>query len=294
MNPFKLLWQAARDFLDDDCLSSGAAIAFYTVFSLPPLLTIIFSLATATGFREEQVQDLIKQELGLPLGDKDDQQSAKAEDEDTSLVARTVGVVLLLISASGVFGQLQYSLNKAWEVKPSPTAGIWGFVVKRFLSIGLVLVIGFILLVSLVLTVFMEQLTRWVGVPSGEGQIVGIIINEVLAVGVATLLFAAIFYLLPDAKIQWRDVWVGAAVTALLFVIGKAVIGWYLATAHVGEDWGSSAVSVIGALVWVYYSSLIVLFGAELTQVWANRHGEGVVPVNGAVRTDAPQTAAAS
>ncbi|HUQ71843.1 MAG TPA: YihY/virulence factor BrkB family protein [Planctomycetaceae bacterium] len=298
MGILTFLNKAGRDFLEDDCLSSGAAIAFYTVFSLPPLLTIVFASAIALGFSEQQVTHVIQRELGLPLATeepdaKSDSEAAERQGtssatplglEQLGSFSQAFGALLLLISASGVFGQLQYSLNKAWEVAPDPAqGGVWNFLSKRLLSIGLVVVLGFLLLVSLVLTAGMEQLWRWAG-GTGEGSALGFVINELLAAGIATLLFAAIFQILPDAKIQWRDVWVGAAVTAVLFVIGKAVIGWYLATAHIGEDWGHSAVSVIGALVWVYYSSLIVLFGAEFTQVWSSRHQSRPEPEEGAVR----------
>jgi membrane protein len=292
------LSKAARDFLDHDCLSSAAAIAFYTVFSLPPLLTIIFSTALAVGFSEQQVTQVIEQELGLPMSTEQPQARGDAPDSprlpppsasplkltQPGGLSSAFGVILLLISASGVFAQLQFSLNKAWEVAPDPAqGGVWNFLTKRLLSMGLVLVLGFLLLVSLALTATMDQLWRWAG-GAWEKTILGFVINETLAVGLATLLFAAIFKILPDAIIQWRDVWVGAAVTAVLFVIGKALIGWYLATARIGEDWGHSAVSAIGALVWVYYSSLIVLFGAEFTQVRTSRHQSEAEPQEGAVR----------
>jgi membrane protein len=293
-----LLWKTVQDFLHDDCLSSGAAIAFYTVFSLPPLLTLVFTSAMAAGFTEQQVTHVLQQELGLPLSTEtsDADEDAATSSGTTALnttplglgdlgpLSQVLGILLLLISASGVFGQLQYALNKAWEVAPDPAqGGVWNFLSKRLLSMGLVLVVGFLLLVSLVITASMDQLWRWIG-GAGPQSVVGFVIHELVAVGLATLLFAAIFQILPDARIQWRDVWMGAAVTAGLFVVGKAVIGWYLATAHIGQDWGHSAVSVIGALVWVYYSSLIVLFGAELTQVWSNRHPSATEPENGAVR----------
>jgi len=304
MGVLTLLRKAFYSFLENDCLSSGAAMAFYTVFSLPPLLAIAYFVANASGFSEEQVTRLIEQDLDLPIasGHAGEQSHPRPEGQTSSGASLPTGglpprlrnfgafsklasVLLLLISASGVFGQLQYSLNKAWKVAPDPQqGGLRDFLMKRLLSIGLVLVIGFLLLFSLLLTTFLDQFWRLAGGAIGVVPYSGILINEGFAFLLAMLLFAATFQILPDAKIHWRDVWAGSAVTAGLFVTGKALIGWYLATARIGEDWGTSAASVVGVLVWVFYSSLIVLFGAEFTHALASAKGSSIEPADGAVQ----------
>jgi membrane protein len=300
-----LIKKAGQDFMDDDCLSSGAAIAYYTIFSLPPLLTIIFMFTTALGFSEHQVGDLLRQELGLPLVESQEGASGPSDSSSSSttstasdpgadlplglgnlgIISKLVGLCVLLVSATAIFGQLQYSLDKAWEVKPDPhQGGVWRFATKRLLSVGVVLVIGFLMLVSLVLTTLLDQVLKWIWHASPEGIAMGFVLNELLSLSITALLFAAMFKILPDAKIAWRDVWAGAICSAILFEVGKFLISWYLQHSGLGGSWGASAVSVIGALVWVYYSSLIVLFGAEFTQAWARQFGTAPEPEEGAVR----------
>jgi membrane protein len=181
-------------------------------------------------------------------------------------------------------------LNRAWEVKPDPDqGGVWSFITKRVLSFGMVIVVAFLLLVSFVLTTIIDELTGLLqgSAPSGAMIALGIVLNNAAAFLVAMLLFASMFKVLPDADMAWRDVWVGAASTAVLFVVGKALIGWYVQHSDLASGWGSAAASMIGVLVWVYYSCLILLFGAELTQVWASKYGQGIEPSPGAVRAEA-------
>ena len=224
--------------------------------------------------------------LFIPAASMSSEPSAKTF-QAIGILQRVVGFVLLLISATAVFGQLQYSLDKAWGVAPDPNeGGFRQFLFKRLLSVGLVAVIGFLLLVSLILTSTLDAVLQWAWRNYPLGQVVGQFLGEVISFATVTLLFAAMFKILPDAKIQWRDVWVGAIFTSLLFSIGKLLIGWYLEFAQIGRDWGTASVSVVAALVWVYYSSLIVLFGAELTQVWAHRHVGAAEPEEGAVRVE--------
>jgi membrane protein len=196
-----------------------------------------------------------------------------------------LSIALLLVSATGVFGQLQRALNRAWEVEPDPRAGGWRrFVSKRLLSFGMIIVIAFLLLVSLVLTTFIGEIVRAVQgqTPTALATGFGVAANTLLSLSVATLLFAAVYKVLPDARMRWRDLWGGAFITAVLFVIGKSVVGWYLSHVDVGASWGTAAASLIAVLVWVYYTSLLVLFGAELTQVWVSRFGGGLRPARGA------------
>jgi membrane protein len=227
-------------------------------------------------------------EDSTPKSDSASERIGQLKIGQLGTVSRIVGIGILLFSATGIFGQLQCSLNRIWEVKPDPRqGGFRRFLLKRLFSAGMVLVIGFVLLTSLILTTMVDQVLVLINgrAPGFIEQTAGLILNEAATFAVAVLLFGSMFRILPDAKFRLQDVWLGAAATALLFVIGKAVIGWYLRTSEVGSSWGASAASSVAALVWVYYSSLIVLFGAELTRAWATRNGRTYEPARGAVRT---------
>jgi membrane protein len=316
---FSSLRKTASDFSEDDCMSSGAAIAYYAIFSLPPLLVLVVMIAGYFGVSPDRIQNVVQNQWGISSKAEQDstQQgendgAGESNEEDAASTPRTgtlgtleriVGGAILLFSATGLFAQLQYALNRAWEVKPDPKrGGVWAFITKRILSFGMVLVVAFLLLISFVLTTIIDELTAMLqgGAPSGVMLAVGIVLNNLAAFVVAMLLFAAIFKVLPDAEMAWRDVWVGAAMTALLFVVGKTLIGWYLQNSDVGTEWGSAATSMVGVLVWMYYSCLILLFGAELTQVWASDYGrgikpaEGAMPAEGAVRAKAAGSAPAA
>jgi membrane protein len=301
---FRALKKAATDFSDDDCMSSGAAIAYYAIFSLPPLLVLVVMIAGYFGISPERIQQVVQNQWGVSgaptqaqqgQGEETDRangEEAEAASFSSSLgwVGRIVGGAVLLFSATGLFAQLQYALNRAWEVKPDPKqGGVWAFITKRLLSFGMILVVAFLLLVSFVLTTVIDELTALLqgGAPSGMMLALGIVLNNAAAFLVAMLLFAAMFKVLPDADMAWRDVWVGAAMTALLFIVGKALIGWYVQHTDLATGWGSAAASMIGVLIWLYYSCLILLFGAELTQVWASKYGQGIEPSPGAMRAEA-------
>ncbi len=289
---FKALKVAAKDFSDDECMTSGAAIAYYTIFSLPPLLVVVFFIAGQFGVSHETVDRVMKEQLGMPTAQAQPDETAAAATEGgmaSSLgpLGKVIGALILVFSATGVFAQLQFALNRAWEVERDPEqGGVLVFAMKRLLSLGMIVVIAFLLLVSMVLTTMIDEIMRMVmGENPGQvGVVIGALVNGIVTIGVATLLFAAMYKVLPDAKMRWRDTWVGAAMTAVLFVVGKLLIGVYLENSNIGSGWGSAAGSMIAMLVWVYYTSLIVLFGAELTQAWASRFGAGIEPSKGAVR----------
>lgn len=309
-DPSQLVSKSVQQFLDDDCLSSGAAMAFYTVFSLPPMIMIALLITGSLGFTKQDVNRIFHEELGLSVSDTltgagEVDESSQADTSTTKeapkhdardpfsignlgWVSKVAGVLVLLFSASGIFGQLQLTLNRVWEVEPDPRlGGFRSFLMKRLFSAGMVIVIAFILLVSMILTTAMREILKLATgrFPDWSEQALGLILNEATSFGVAVVLFASMFKLLPDAKLAWRDVWVGAVATALMFVIGKAVIAWYLRTFEVGSSWGASAASAVAALVWVYYSSLIVMYGAELANVWSTRDGQVQPPEEGAVHT---------
>lgn len=282
-----LLKETGREISDDHCLAFSAAIAYSTLFSLPPLLVVIVAVA-GSFFGADTVQQQITGQVAELVGEE------SARDIETmiqnasefgggSLGGKLIGVIALVVGATGAFGQLQKALNRAWSVEPKP-GGLKGMLLKRVLSFGMVLTIAFLLLVSLVLSAatsaFGEIVEAWLG--SGMAGVMQVA-NFALSFGLMTVLFAAIFRWLPDAEIAWRDVWVGAAVTALLFTIGKTAIGLYLGHSDVGSAFGAAG-SVVVILVWIYYTALILLAGAEFTQVWARHHGSRIAPDDGAVR----------
>ena len=289
MNPkeiLPILKKAGSDWMEDQASTLGAALAYYTVFSLAPLLIIAIAIAGLV-FGQEAAQGQIFEQLRGLLGEasakamQDMVQDANAKPA-TGVVATLIGVVTLLFGASGVFGQLQTSLNAIWDVEPKPGRGILGLVQDRILSFGFILVVGFLLLVSLLLTAAVALVAQWFGGMLPVMEALAQILNFVLSLAVITLLFAMIFKFLPDAKIAWHDVWIGAFITAALFTVGKFALGLYLAKSGVGSSYGAAG-SLIVLLLWVYYSSQILFFGAEFTQVYANRFGSHVAPAENAV-----------
>jgi membrane protein len=295
----RIVKKAVRDFSEDDCMSSAAAMAYYAIFSLPPLLVIVVAIAGYFNVPPERIQQMLQDQWGVAstgeAGGAANQQEAESEESvdkvgALGLVSRVIGIAILVFSATGLFAQLQYTLNRAWEVKPDPKqGGIWAFISKRVLSLGMIVVIVFLLLTSMLLTTFIDEIISYFrGNESDPATIVlGITLNNVVAFFVAGLLFAAMFRLLPDAKVAWRDVWFGAVVTALFFVVGKSLIALYLKNTDLASGWGTAAAAMIGVLVWMYYSSLIVLFGAELTQAWATEHGRAIEPATDAIPAEA-------
>ena len=289
MNPkeiFPILKKAGSDWMNDQAPTLGAALAYYTVFSLAPLLIIAIAIAGLV-FGHEAAQGQIFDQLRGLLGEasaksmQDMVQNANAKPA-TGVVATLIGVMTLLFGASGVFGQLQTSLNAIWDVEPKPGRGILGIIQDRILSFGFILVVGFLLLVSLLLTAAIALVAQWFGgmVPGMETLVQ--ILNSILSLSVITLLFAMIFKFLPDAKIAWHDVWIGAFITAVLFTVGKLALGLYLGKSGVTSSYGAAG-SLIALLLWVYYSSQILFFGAEFTQVYANRFGSHVAPADNAM-----------
>jgi membrane protein len=209
----------------------------------------------------------------------------RANQPSTGIVAAAIAAVTLLLGASGLFGQLQDALNTIWGVKPKPGRGMWRLIQDRFLSVMAVLGTGFLLLVSLVLSAALSALGKWFGGLLPAPEVLLQALNFLVSFGVITVLFAMIFKLLPDARITWRDVWVGAGITALLFTLGKFLIGLYLGKSNVGSAYGAAG-SLVIVLVWVYYSAQILLFGAEFTQVYANTSGAAIVPTEQATAVD--------
>ena len=291
---WELLKSSVRDFLDDDCTTMAAALSYYTVFSLPPLLVLILLLVGAV-MDPQDVQGSLESNLQSLMGPRAGQTIRTILEHSQlpghgGLIATVIGVGALILGAAGVFGQLQAALNRTYGVKPDPAkGGIKTFVVKRVFTFGMILALAFLLLVSLILSTvlaaFGGALGRWL--PEGLSATVLQWINFGISFAAIALLFGAMFRVLPDARIRWRDVWVGATVTAFLFVVGKTLIGIYLGHSDPGQAFGAAG-SLALLLVWIYYSSMILLFGAEFTQVWADQRGTGVIPERGAVRATRP------
>jgi membrane protein len=284
-----LLKQTGKEIGEDNCTSMSAAIAYYTLFSLPPLLVILVGVAGAV-FGPDAVQEQITSQVGGLVGEQGGEEIEtmirNAGDlGGGSLLGKVLGLLALVFGATGAFAQLQQSLNRAWEVRPDPSeSGVKNFIGKRVLSFGMVLTIAFLLVVSLAVSALLSGLFTQVESAIGPvGAVFAWIGQLLVSLGIFTLLFAAIFKLLPDADVTWRDVWVGAFATAVLFVVGKFLIGFYLGRSNPGDAYGAAG-SVVVILVWLYYTSLILLAGAEFTQVWAKRYGSRIEPADDAVR----------
>jgi membrane protein len=282
-----LLKQTFAQWNKDKVPRLGAALAYYTVFSIVPLLVIIIAMIGLV-FGQEAAQSYILQQLETLLGEQSTaaikDMIQRANQPTTGILATLVALATLLFGASGLFGQLQDSLNSIWGVEPKER-GIWGVIQDRFFSFMAVLGTGFLLLVSLVMSAGLAAFGKWFGGWLPAPEFVLQTLNFLLSFAVITALFALMFKVLPDARIAWSDVWIGAALTALLFTIGKFAIGVYLGKSDVGSAYGAAG-SLVILLVWVYYSAQILLFGAEFTQVYANRAGDRIVPSKKAISVD--------
>ena len=273
---FKLLKDTVLAFLDDEALSRGAAIAFYTATSLAPILLIVIAIVGLV-FGREAAQNAITEQLtglmGKQTADVIQSAVADARDQTSGTWALILGIGTLLLTASGAFGELQVALNKMWKAQPKEPA-VTRLVRARAASLGLVATLGFLLIVSLVVSAALSAFGSYVNAIIPAGQIVIAALNFVVSLFLLTVLFAAIYKVLPDTSIRWRDVVVGAFATAILFIIGKSLIGWYLGSSAVASSYGAAG-GLIVLFFWVYYSSQIFLLGAEFTKVYAGRHGRG-------------------
>ena len=268
--------------------NNSVIISYYTIFSLPGLLVIIINVAGYFYDKNEVTSQITNQVQGMVGGDtaKDVESIVdKASQGKETTVSSILGVATLLFGATGVFYQLQQILNKMWEVKPKPKQKFLKLVRDRVFSFGLILVVGFLLLVSLVISAGLSALSNWVsGYISESLNILFKLADFCISLGVVTLLFASIYKFLPDAKIAWRDVWVGALLTSVLFVIAKFALGLYFGKSDPGSTYGAAG-SIILIMLWVSYAGMILLFGAEFTQVYANQYGKKVQPTDTAVST---------
>jgi membrane protein len=276
----KQIWHLVKttfsSWLDDYAPSMGAALAYYTLFSIAPLLLIVISTAGII-FGEEAVRGEIFDQLRDLMGDQGAQaiQSllASVSEPKKGIAGTIIGAVLLVVGATTVLGELQDALDRIWRApEKDRKGGIWTLVRTRLLSLGIILGIGFLLIVSLVFSAAVAALTKWWGPLFSNLEMLATAVNFIFSFLFLSALFAMLYKLMPRVEIRWRDVWAGAVVTALLFMVGKLLIGIYIGKSAISSGFGAAG-SLVVVLVWVYYSAQIFLLGAEFTKVYSQAHG---------------------
>lgn len=284
----ELVRDTLKEWGEDQASAVAAALAYYTTFSLAPLLIVVIAIAGLVGGREAaqslimfQVQDL----LGVQGREFIQGMIENATIKSTGILATIIGTVTLLVGALGAFNELQNALNRIWDVENKPAHGWIGFVIdfvlRRLLSFSMLLAIGFLLLASLVISAGLAAMGDYLSRIPAFPQFLLQILNLVFSVGIIALLFALIFKFIPDIKISWRHVWPGALLTAVLFTLGKFLIGLYLGRSHVGSVFGAAG-SLALIMIWIYYSAQILLFGAEFTQVFDKKFNRRAAPADNA------------
>lgn len=283
-NIFTISKNAYKEWMSKDPFRESAVIAYYSIFSLPGLLVVIITLA-GYFFGHDAVNNhvagQIKSTLGTNTAEQIQSMIVTASDTKKTILATIIGIITIVVGATGVFAQFQKSLNIIWEVKANETkSGIWNLIKVRLFSFGLIIAIAFILIVSLVISAMLAAFGTWLSSHFSDSLlIVLVIINFILSYIILTALFALMFKFFPDAKIKWRDVWVGSLVTAFLFEIGKFGLGLYFGKADPGAGYGAAG-SIILILLWVSYSSMIVFYGAEFTRAYADIYSGKVAPTD--------------
>jgi membrane protein len=287
---FKEAWEILKDtftgFSNDKITMQSGALAYYTVFSMGPLFVVIISLCSLFLGREAiegKVYAILEGFVGKDTAVQLQQIIANAYISNKSILAATIGIIMLIVGATTVFGVIQDSINSIWGLKAKPKNGLWKIIQNRFLSFSMIVGMGFILLVSLVVTGVIEMLNnRLLNVFPGVAVVVFYILNLIVTLGVSTLIFAMIFKVLPDANVKWKDVFLGALITAILFLVGKFAISFYVSQSKVGSTFGAAG-SLVVLLIWVYYSSIILYVGAEFTKCYAVKYGSKIYPNDYAV-----------
>lgn len=271
---WKMLKDTVLSFIDDEVLSRGAAIAFYTVTSIAPVLLIVIAIAGLV-FGRDAAQNAISGQfsglMGRQTADVLQSAIASAAGKSSSIIATIIGVTTLVATASGVFGEMQAALNSIWKTKSQATT-VSRLIRARVISLGLVAAMGFLLMVSLVISAGLTAFGNYLDAVLPMGKLILPALNFVVSLVLLGVLFGAIYKVLPDRSLQWKDVVVGALITSVLFNIGKSLIGWYIGSSAVASSYGAAG-GLIVLLLWVYYSVQTFLLGAEFTKIYANRHG---------------------
>ncbi|HEX8230373.1 MAG TPA: YihY/virulence factor BrkB family protein [Chloroflexia bacterium] len=275
-----LVKETFQDWAQDKASRLGAALAYYAIFSIGPMLVVVvaiagfvFGEAAASG----QIQGTLGQVLGPTNAEFVEALVQSASQPTAGTIASVIGTGTLLLGAMGIFNQLKDALNTIWEVEPAPGGGIMAALTKNFLSFGMLLGVGFLLLVSLVINALLSTLGPFLSESLPGGALLWNAVNYVVTLAVISVMFALIFKFVPDIEVGWKEVLIGGAVTALLFLLGQIALGIYLSLGNVGSAFGAAA-SLVVVLVWIYYSAQILFLGAEFTQVYANRYGSGMSP----------------
>ncbi|RZM78658.1 YihY/virulence factor BrkB family protein [Leptolyngbya iicbica] len=287
---WRMLKAAFQEWNEDKAARLAAALAYYTLFSLAPLLILVIAIAGLFFDSAAVRQQIMGQVEALIGGTSADFVStildnANRPGNNSGVIASLISVGLLLIGATGVLTQLQLSLNTIWSVEARPDIGFLNLLRKRLLSLGMIIVIGFLLLVSLIISSVISGFSDYLNTLAPSLDTIVQVLNFAVSFGITTLLFAMIFKFLPDVVITWGDVWFGSAATAILFSLGKFLIGLYLGNSSFGSSYGAAG-SVIILLVWVFFSAQILFYGAELTQVYSRRFGSQIQPNRYAVRQE--------
>lgn len=287
---FKGIWEILKKsfsgFSDDKITKLSGALAYYTVFSMAPMLLIIISLLgiflgeqAVEGKVYEGLTSFMGQDTALQL----QEMIKNASLSGKGFLPAIIGGVALLVGATTVFAEMQDSINTIWGLKPKPKSGLLKMLINRFLSFSVIISLGFILLVSLAITTLIDGFSNSLQARFPDvAVVIFYILNQIITLAVTTLIFAVIFKVLPDGKIRWRDVFAGSLVTAVLFMIGKFAISFYISKSNVGSTYGAAG-SLVVLLLWTYYSSIILYFGAELTKAYAIKYGEPIHPTEYAV-----------
>ncbi|MDJ0694610.1 YihY/virulence factor BrkB family protein [Mastigocoleus sp. MO_188.B34] len=285
---FNLTKTTFTHWKEDNASRIAAALAFYTSFSLAPVLVIVIAIVglvfgqqAAQGRIIDELQGLVGKEAASVI----QLMIQNTQDSGSGIVATITSLALLLFGASGFFNQLQDALNTIWRVKPKPNRGVIAIIKDRFLSLLMVMGVGFLLLVSLVISAVLTAVGNIFDSLLQDFIFLWQLLNFLISFGVVTLLFAMIYKILPDVKIAWSDVWIGAVITSVLFALGKSIISIYIGNTSVGSTYGAAG-SLVVMLLWIYYSAQILLFGAEFTQVYANRYGSRIIPSDSAIDLD--------
>ena len=291
-NLFPTLKKTFSGWTDDQTFRQSAAIGYYAIFAFPALLVIIVAIAEFIT-RNNKVSDVLFSAIASTLGANSAKQVtqiiAKAGNTGNSIWATIIGVIALLAGATGVFVELQKSLNIIFEVKPKENAGFMHLLVERLFSFGIILTIAFLLLVSLILTSFLAGLEGWLKGHFSDGAVYVIfIVNELLSFGIISFLFALMFKVMPDVKIPWKPVWYGAFLTAFLFILGKYGLALYFGKVKPESAYGAAG-SIVLIMLWVYYSSMILFFGAQFTKQYTLDQNKALVPESHAEHSKAPQ-----
>jgi membrane protein len=282
---WRLIKETGQEFTDDNATRLAAALAYYSLLSLAPLVVLALAIA-GLMFDEEATRNQLSAQLGGVVGSSGAEAVRaiveNAQAPSTGILSTVAGLVVLLFGASGVFGELQSALDTIWDVQPKPGRGIVGTIRDRLFSFAMVMGVAFLLLVSLLLSTALAAVGRFLESRLPGGEVVWQLLNFVLSFAVVSALFAATFKVVPDVKMKWRDVWIGAIATAFLFSIGRFLIGLYLGKSSVASSYGAAG-SLVLLVIWVYYSSLILFAGAEFTQVYAKHFGSRIRPADNAV-----------